>query len=301
MAEKRGLGRGLSALMADVGLDKPKTEKGDAQPRQPDRMIPIEKIHANRKQPRKDFPPEQLQELADSIAARGVIQPLVLRPLSGKPGEYEIVAGERRWRASQIAKLHELPAVIRELSDTQVFELALIENIQRQELSAFEEAAAYSRLQEDYGHTQEDISAIVGKSRSHVANMLRLLNLPEQVLHYLRSGELSAGHGKVLMAAKKPTEIATIIVDRQLSVRQAEELISRTQKAAANAVLKEAGFFGDNEFKGLEDEVSAALNMKVKITYKGEDKGGTMTVNYKSLDEFDALMRRMGLEIDRPE
>ncbi|MEO8530787.1 MAG: ParB/RepB/Spo0J family partition protein [Deltaproteobacteria bacterium] len=299
MVEKRGLGRGLSALMADVGLDKPKGEKVDGQPRQPDRMIPIEKIHANRTQPRKDFAPDALQELADSIKARGIIQPLVLRPMPGTPGDYEIVAGERRWRASQIAQLHELPAVIRELTDMQVFELALIENIQRQELNAFEEAAAYSRLQEDYGHTQEDISNIVGKSRSHVANMLRLLNLPDSVLYHLRAGDLSAGHAKVLMGAKYPKDMAEIIVERQLSVRQAEDLISKTQKSNATKVLKEAGFDPDAEFRDLEQEVSAALNMKVKISFKGEDKGGSITVSYKSLDEFDALMRRMGLEVDR--
>jgi ParB family transcriptional regulator, chromosome partitioning protein len=294
MAEKRGLGRGLSALMADVGLDKPKGAEAPA--KQPDRMVPIEKIHANRKQPRRDFPPEALQELADSIAARGVIQPLVLRPLKGTPGEYEIVAGERRWRASQKAQLHEVPAVIRELTDEQVFELALIENIQRQDLNAFEEAAAYQKLQDDYGHTQVDIAAIVGKSRSHIGNLMRLLNLPDSVLQMLRQGELSAGHAKAILGVSKPEDLAETIVARGLSVRQAEEMAARQGKARATDVLKAAGFDPQAEIRDIENEVAAKLNLKVKINYKGAEKGGTLTVNYGSFGEFEELLARLGVK-----
>ena len=294
MAEKRGLGRGLSALMADVGLDRTRDSDASAdKPKAPDRFVPIEKIHPNQTQPRRDFDPDALRELADSIRARGIIQPLVLRPLPGTPGEYEIVAGERRWRASQIAQIHEVPAVIRELTDAQVFELALIENIQRRDLNAYEEATAYQRLQEEFGHTQEDISAIVGKSRSHVANLMRLLNLPDDVLRYLRSGELTAGHAKAILPSPNRSEHARTIVAHGLSVRQAEELVAREGSATEKPARPADEASADS--RELSQELSAHLKLKVVVKDKGDGKGGTVSISYTSLDEFERLLDQLGI------
>src|SRR6056297_3230308 len=204
MADKkkpRGLGRGLSALMADVGPEP--TAEGEPRPRQPDMMIPIDQIAPNPDQPRRQFTQDAMDDLTRSIREKGIIQPLIVRPVG--EGAYEIVAGERRWRAAQQAQLHEVPAIVRDFDDSEVLEVAIIENIQRADLNAVEEAAGYRQLMEKFGHTQERLAEALGKSRSHIANLMRLLNLPEDVQSLLRDGAISAGHARALITATDPS------------------------------------------------------------------------------------------------
>ena len=222
--DRRGLGRGLSALMADVNLD---TASAAPDVRRFELVLPVEKIVPNPDQPRRDFQPQALNDLADSLRQKGVIQPLIVRK---KPGEdlYEIVAGERRWRAAQIAQLHELPVIVREFSDSEVLEIAIIENIQRAELNSIEEALAYRQLMDRFGHTQEKIAEALSRSRSHIANLLRLLALPEDVQQMVKSGTLSAGHARALITTGNATELALQVVGRGLSVRDTEELARKS-------------------------------------------------------------------------
>ena len=217
--DRRGLGRGLSALMADVNLDAPTAV---SESRRGDLFLPVEKIVPNPDQPRRDFHPDALKDLADSLRQKGVIQPLIVRR---KPDQdlYEIVAGERRWRAAQIAQLHELPVIVRDFSDSEVLEIAIIENIQRAELNSIEEALAYRQLMDRFGHTQEKIAEALSRSRSHIANLLRLLSLPDDVQQMVKSGTLSAGHARALITSGNATELALQVVGRGLSVRDTEE------------------------------------------------------------------------------
>ncbi|WP_372886575.1 ParB/RepB/Spo0J family partition protein, partial [Shimia sp.] len=215
-SKPRGLGRGLSALMADVTEDQ--VAAATQTPRQADMLVPIERIVPNPDQPRRDFTQDQLEELAASIREKGVIQPLIVR--EKEPGTYEIVAGERRWRASQMAQLHELPVVVRSYDDTEVLEIAIIENIQRADLNPVEEAAGYRALMDRFGHTQEKLSEALGKSRSHIANLMRLLMLPEDVQDMLKRGDLTAGHARALITAEDASALARKVVKSGLSVRQ---------------------------------------------------------------------------------
>ena len=221
--ERKGLGRGLSALLADVATvdEAPRPEAGAGTAAGMGRdVVPIDRIRANPDQPRRAFDEKELQDLAASIREKGVIQPLILRPHPIAAGEYEIVAGERRWRAAQMAAVHELPAVVRELSDSDVLELAIIENIQRADLNPLEEAQGYRQLMERFGHTQERLAEALGKSRSHIANLLRLLTLPEPVLELVRAGKLTAGHARALVTAAHPEALARQVVEKDLSVRE---------------------------------------------------------------------------------
>ena len=225
--ERKGLGRGLSALLADVATvdEAPRPEAGAGTAAGVGRnVVPIDRIRANPDQPRRAFDEKELQDLAASIREKGVIQPLILRPHPVEAGQYEIVAGERRWRAAQMAAVHELPAVVRELSDTEVLELAIIENIQRADLNPLEEAHGYRQLMDRFGHTQERLAEALGKSRSHIANLLRLLTLPEPVLELVRAGKLTAGHARALVTASHPEALARKVVEGDLSVRQTEQL-----------------------------------------------------------------------------
>ena len=228
--ERRGLGRGLSALMADVA---PATSAADGsvQPRRPDMHVPVEKVHPNPNQPRRDFSTSALEELAASIREKGVIQPLIVRESKDKAGEYEIVAGERRWRASQMAQLHEVPVLVRAFSDAEVLEVAIIENIQRADLNAVEEAMGYRQLMDRFGHTQEKLAEGLSKSRSHIANQMRLLQLPDEVLTYVRTGALTAGHARALITTDNPVALARRVINEGLSVRQTEALAPRTRGA----------------------------------------------------------------------
>ena len=219
--EKKGLGRGLSALMSDVNLG-PATESA---PRRADARLPVDKLRPNPLQPRKDFDADALQALADSIRQKGVIQPLIVRPVGDA---YEIVAGERRWRAAQMAQSHDVPVVIRELDDTEVLEIAIIENIQREDLNAIEEALGLRQLMDRFGHTQEKVAEALSKSRSHVANLLRLLVLPASVQQMVRGGGLSAGHARALIGSENPEALAQRIVSQGLSVRETEALVRKT-------------------------------------------------------------------------
>ncbi len=288
-SEKRGLGRGLSALMGDVGADSQRVR--DSGPQQADRKIPIERIKPNPDQPRRDFDKDELQDLAASIREKGVIQPLILRKSGGGSDDYEIVAGERRWRAAQIAQLHEVPALIRDYTDTEVLEIAIIENVQRSDLNPVEEAAGYRQLMDRFGHTQEKLAEALGKSRSHIANLLRLLNLPDEVLDYLRSGKLTSGHARALITAENPAELARKVISKGLSVRETERLVKAPVKKK-NLVAREPEK-KDADTRALEEDLSANLGMKVVINHPPNGEGGKVVISYKSLEQLDDLCRML--------
>lgn len=280
-SEKRGLGRGLSALMADVDL-VPGKAGGNRQ------TLPIEQITPNPEQPRRAFSHDSLQELADSLRQRGVLQPLIVRPHPTESGLYQIVAGERRWRAAQIAQLHELPVIVREFDDTEVLEVAIIENIQRSDLNAIEEAAAFRQLMDRFGHTQEKLAEALNKSRSHIANLLRLLNLPEAVQALVKDGKLSAGHARALINAENPAELARKVVERNLSVRDTEALARDTAGAQKQSRPRGPSSEKDADTRALEADLSAQLNMRVSINHSGQE-GGQLTIGYRNLDDLDRL------------
>lgn len=291
----RGLGRGLSALMADVAPDttpEPAGTTPEARSRGYDQMVAIEKIVPNPDQPRRTFSADDLADLAASIKEKGVIQPLILRENSRTPGTYEIVAGERRWRASQMAKLHEVPALVRNYTDTEALEVAIIENIQRSDLNAVEEAGGYRELMDRFGHTQEKLAAALGKSRSHIANMLRLLNLPPEVLEHLRTGQLSAGHARALVTAEDPAGLARKAIAKGLSVRDVERLAKSTgtKSGSEKAKRKEK----DADTAALEADLSANLGMTAVIDHDSGKETGTLTIRYKTLDQLDDLCRKLG-------
>jgi ParB family chromosome partitioning protein len=290
--ERRGLGRGLSALMADVNLD-PETGASD-RPRRPDMQVPVEKLVPNPNQPRRDFLPEALQELAASIRQKGVIQPLVVRAIPDTD-RFEIVAGERRWRAAQLAQVHEVPVVVRDFSDAEVIEVAIIENIQRADLNSIEEALAYRQLMEKFGHTQEKLAEALSKSRSHIANLLRLLNLPADVQGFVREGKLSAGHARALITSQNASELARQVMARNLSVRETEALVkSPEQKGAGKSSGPRPRSDKDADTRALENDLSAHLRMQVTIDHVGID-GGVLSIRYRSLDDLDALCRALSL------
>ncbi|SFL03985.1 ParB/RepB/Spo0J family partition protein [Shimia haliotis] len=291
MAEKkktRGLGRGLSALMADVTEDNTRQKTQEAA-RRPDMVVPIERIVPNPDQPRRDFTPDQLEELASSIKEKGVIQPLIVRKKGAN--QFEIVAGERRWRASQMAQLHELPIVVREYDDTEVLEIAIIENIQRADLNPVEEAMGYRQLMEKFGHTQEKLSEALGKSRSHIANLMRLLNLPDDVLGYLKSGDLSAGHARALITSDDASELAKKVIKGGLSVRQTEQLAKKTGSLVEQNKKSRPKTHKDADTVALEGDISANLGMKVSVDHVSGGESGKITVTYQTLDELDELCR----------
>ena len=285
--KKRGLGRGLSALMSDVDT----ASTGPSGPKAPDTVLPIEKVHPNPDQPRRAFDKTQLDELATSIEARGIIQPLIVRPMPGSPGAYQIVAGERRWRAAQIAKLHEVPVVIRNFTDLEVVEIAIVENIQRADLNPIEEAAGYRQLLDKFGHTQEQLAESLGKSRSHIANIMRLLQLPEDVQNLVKDGQLSSGHARALITSDRPSELAKQVVARGLSVRDTEKLAR--ELAVGEPQPKAKGSAGspekDADTRALEGDLSASIGMKVAIAHQPGGEAGTVSISYKSLDDLDTL------------
>jgi ParB family chromosome partitioning protein len=281
--DKRGLGRGLSALMADVHLAGP-DRLGSS--RKAELHLPVDKLEPNPQQPRLDFKKEELDSLADSIRQKGVIQPLIVRR---KPGRdiYEIVAGERRWRAAQLAQLHEVPVVVRDLNDTEVLEVAIIENIQRADLNAIEEALGFRQLMTRFGHTQEKLAEALSKSRSHVANLLRLLTLPEDVQEMIREGALSAGHARALVGSPNASALAAQIVARKLSVRETEKLMKA--EAAPKQARARVRAEKDADTRALEADLSANLRLPVKIDHGPDSEGGQITIRYKSLDDLDML------------
>lgn len=284
----RGLGRGLSALMADVQTETGPTPP--ASPRAHDMTLPIEVIAPNPDQPRRRFTQDQLEELASSIKEKGIIQPLIVRRKVSGAAEYEIVAGERRWRAAQVAQLHEVPVILRDFDDTEVLEIAIIENIQRADLNPVEEAAGYRQLMEKFGHTQEKLSEALGKSRSHIANLLRLLNLPADVREMLQDGRLTMGHARALITAEDPSALAQKVVRDGLSVRQTEKLAKGVGEPAAprpapRAVEKDA------DTKALEADLSAATGLRVSVDHKSGGEAGQVTIRYDDFEGLDAICR----------
>ena len=296
MAEKkeqrRGLGRGLSALMADI---EPETTTDEAVARRPARTLPVDQLFPNPDQPRRSFDQDALEDLKNSIRSKGVIQPLIVRERAGFENQYEIVAGERRWRAAQAAGVHVVPVVIREFSDEDVLEIAIIENIQRADLNPIEEAAGYEQLMNRFGHTQEKLASALGKSRSHIANLLRLLNLPDVVKTAVTDGKLSAGHARALVTAPDPVLLAGRIVRNGLSVRETERLVREALNPDAAAKVKSAAkgssksVAKDADTKALEGDLSASLGMKVSINHSAGKESGTVTISYDTLEDLDAL------------
>ena len=298
MEKKRktgGLGRGLSALMADVNApEAQKTEDGGQ--RRSDMSVPIENVFPNPNQPRRSFTPDQLEELAASVREKGIIQPLIVRARPGHPQQFEIVAGERRWRAAQMAQLHHVPVVLRDFDDVEVLEIAIIENIQRADLNPMEEAAGYKALMDRFGHTQDKLSEALGKSRSYIANLVRLLQLPDEVQTYLREGKLSAGHARALITSDDPSALARRVIQQGLSVRETERLTKQpkshqksggAQPRARKAVEKDA------DTRALEGDLTANLGMKVEINHTPGAEAGSITISDTDLEQLDELCMRL--------
>lgn len=285
-AARSRLGRGLAALIGDVGEETAAIDRVRAT-----RKVPIEFIRANPRNPRRMFKDEELQELADSIRERGIIQPIVVRSVAGTVDAFEIVAGERRWRASQLAGLHEVPIHLVEVGDREALELAIIENVQRADLNPLEEALGYNELIEQFGYSQTDMAKVIGKSRSHVANTLRLLKLSDRVQNYLRDGQLTAGHARALLAHDDPERVAADIVEQGLNVRQVEALAQEQAERSGRAPKQRERVEKDTDTKALEKALSDALGMIVTVDHRGS--GGELKIRYKSLEQLDDICRRL--------
>ncbi len=290
---RSSLGQGLSDLLNDFEVEDeaPSGEPAKATALGEVHRVAVDLILPNPDQPRRHFDDSELNELADSIRARGVIQPILVRAAEGKPGHYEIVAGERRWRAAQRAKLHEIPAVVRELDDTEALEIAIIENVQRSDLNAMEEAFGYQQLIDRYAYTQDMLAKNVGKSRSHIANTLRLVNMPSSLQDMVRTGELTAGHARAALSATDPEALARKIVQKGMSVREAEQ----AAKDHSGDVARGSGKKGekkDADTRLLEGDLSAALRMPVTIVPKGK-RGGELRIAYRTLEDLDELCRML--------
>ncbi len=283
---RSGLGRGLNALLGDIAREEPVNASGDASPGV--RMLAVGAITPHPDQPRRHFDDALLEELAQSIALRGVVQPIVVRPHGTS---YQIVAGERRWRAAQRARLHEVPVVVRDFDDAETLEVALVENIQRQDLNAIEEAQAYQRLIGEYGHTQEALAKIVHKSRSHVTNLLRLLDLPDGVQQRLVDGSLSMGHARAILGSDDIEALADRIVAKGLSVRDTERL-ARENKGRARSSSSSA--VPDADIAALENQLADLLGLSIKIAHS--ERGGTLTLGYATLDQLDMVCQRLSGE-----
>ncbi|WP_448586405.1 ParB/RepB/Spo0J family partition protein [Thermaurantiacus sp.] len=282
MKKPHGLGKGLAALLDEMGARVPEGRAGGPE------MVPIDLIDRNPNQPRRHFDEAALEELAQSIRTQGILQPLLLRPRG--EGRYEIVAGERRWRAAQRAGLAEVPAIVRALDDRQVFEAALIENVQRTDLNPIEEADAYGRLRDEFAHTQERIAEVTGKSRSHIGNYLRLLELPPAARAMVADGRLSMGHAKVVLASANPGELALEIVEKGLSVRQAEARVLAERRAL---VPKARGRRVDPDAEALEAQLAEATGLQVRL--KTGPGWGELRFRYTTLDQLDQLIARLGV------
>ncbi len=278
---KKGLGRGLSSLMGDAKDTSIQTEAFNKETK-----ISISNLRPSPSQPRRLFDKNSINELAESIKSKGLVQPILVRPSPTETGRYEIIAGERRWRAAQIAQLHEVPAVIRKLDDIEALEIAIIENVQRSDLSPIEEAAGYKRLIEKHGHTQEVLAEIVGKSRSHIANIIRLLGLPQSIQDMISEGKISSGHARAIMNSAFPEQLAEKIVNENLSVRAAEDFAKQRKSGIKKVKLK------DPDTIDLENNLTAKLGLNVSIDHKGK-KGGSIKIEYKSLDQLELVTKKL--------
>lgn len=308
IAEKKGLGRGLASLLGDETNDYAQLDKL----RSGVKNIPIGQIHPGKYQPRRDFDADALQQLADSIKSKGILQPIVVRRDPNDSNSYELIAGERRWRAAQKAQLHEIPVLIKDLSDRDAMQIALIENLQRQDLNPIEEAEAFHRLTEEFDQTQEDIAKGLGKSRSYVANIIRLLDLPKVVREYLRAGSITVGHAKLLVGRADAETLTKQIIDNGWNVRQLEASMGKGKIPTAGSVIgieNRAGFTPANDVvkasardinrdgpdantRDLEKQLSQLLGMRVEIRFAG--KAGQLTIHYQDLDQLDDVITRLG-------
>lgn len=280
------LGRGLAALIGNNAVESTAIDQSRGQ-----KKVPIEFVRPNPKNPRKTFTDESLDELADSIRQKGIIQPIVVRTNDNLPDIYEIIAGERRWRAAQRAGLHEVPVVVAEVTERESLELAIIENVQREDLNPIDEARGYEQLAADFGYSQNDLANIIGKSRSHIANTLRLLKLPSSARKLLETGEITAGHGRALLASADPDSLTKQIIEGGLSVREAERLAQGQQESHGERRPKKAKSPKDADTIALERSLSDLLGMSVSIKHHGEK--GELSVRYSSLDQLDELCRRL--------
>ena len=278
---KTGLGRGLSSLMGE-NIERNYSDQNISG----DTKISLSKLKPSSIQPRRLFDKNSINELAESIKAKGLVQPILVRPSKNVPDEYEIIAGERRWRAAQIAQLHELPAVIKDLDDEEALEMAIIENVQRADLSPIEEASGYKKLMEQYNHTQEALAPIVGKSRSHIANITRLLNLPLSIQDMINEGIISSGHARAIMNSAFPEELAKKIVDENLSVRQAEKLAKKDKNKIVKTKLK------PTDTIDLEEKLTEVLGLEVIISDSGK-RGGNIKIKYKTLDQLELVTNKL--------
>lgn len=290
---KKRLGRGLAALLGDVDTDAEAVERARSQ-----RRVPIEFVSPNPNNPRRSFATDDLEDLTRSVREKGIVQPILVRPLPGHPiseNRYEIIAGERRWRAAQQAGLHELPVLIQAVSDKEALELAIVENVQRSDLNPIEEARGYQQLLDGFDYTQQDLATVIGKSRSHVANTLRLLKLPDGVQKLLQDGELTAGHAKILVAADDPAALASQIVDGNMSVRAAETLARSAgdgDKGSQPAKLAATSLAKDADTQALENSLSEVLGLLVDLRHK-PNGSGELRIKYKTLDQLDFITAKL--------
>jgi ParB family chromosome partitioning protein len=286
-AARARLGRGLAALIGDIGDDERVQQQRGGDGKQATRRMPIELLRANLKNPRKHFAEDELEDLSNSIREKGIVQPILVRPMPGAAKVFEIIAGERRWRAAQRANVHEVPVIVLEVSDQESLEIAIIENVQRSDLNAIEEAQGYESLIATYKHTQNDLAKIIGKSRSHIANTMRLLKLPDDVRQWVLEGKLTAGHARALLTLDDPSSAAKRIIAQGLSVRDAEQIGQQT--SAKSAKKKPSG--KDQDTTVLEKILSDALGLDVAVAHKGP--GGQVIVRYSSLEQLDEIARRL--------
>jgi ParB family transcriptional regulator, chromosome partitioning protein len=285
--QKKRLGRGLAALIGDDVIEAPVNPTQDLAPAGSIvglRHLPIDMLRANPNNPRRHFSEDDIASLASSLKEKGVLQPIMVRP---KGSDYEIVAGERRWRAAQRAGIHQVPVIIRELDDRETLEIAIIENVQRSDLNPLEEARAYKMLMDQYDYTQQQLAESIGKSHSHIANTLRLMQLPQSVLSHIESGQLSAGHARAIVATENPNDLAEQIIKLGLSVRQAEDLTREQSSKVKVSSLKDK----DADTRALENSLSAALGLTVRIDHKG--RGGQISISYKTLEQLEHVAHRL--------
>ncbi|MBB4304277.1 ParB family chromosome partitioning protein [Rhodobium orientis] len=284
-ASKKRLGRGLAALLGDVETEDAAVERAHSQ-----RRLPVEFLRGNPRNPRRNFNEDDLADLVASVKEKGIVQPIVVRPVDDSGRSYEIIAGERRWRAAQRAGLHDVPVVVLNVTDREALELAIIENVQRSDLNAIEEALGYERLTEEFSYSQAELAKVIGKSRSHVANTMRLLRLPEVVRTYVLDGKLTAGHARTLITRDDAEDLARQIVDGNLSVREAElmtQTVSDRPKKAARAKPEK-----DADTRALEKSLTDAIGLNVVIDHRGE-AGGSVQIRYKTLEQLDEISARL--------
>ena len=297
-ATTRGLGRGLSTLLGDSGIAAAANQAAPSDNREY-QQIPVGWINVGPWQPRRKFDREQLDELAGSIRQKGIVQPILLRPTPNQPGRFQLVAGERRWRAAQMAQLHDIPSVVRYLTDAECYEIALIENIQRQDLSVIDEAQGYANLLEINRYTQDQLSKIIGKSRSHIANLLRLLGLPESVQALLRDGELTMGQARPLVGHPQAEFLAKTIVAKGLSARQAEALIKTAVSGATPAARQPATIEKSANIKAIEQRAAVQLGLAMSIKWNEQAETGRVQIDCQSLEQMTLILDKLGLSDER--